>query len=52
MEPEQANISITDSHADFFIRNLVAILGEQRDAFGVLQPNAFVEIDMTPDRRL
>jgi len=45
---EQANISVTDSHADFFIRNLVAILGEQRDAFGVLQPNAFVEIDIIP----
>ncbi|WP_431881567.1 phage major capsid protein [Micromonospora chalcea] len=44
---EQANISVTDSHADFFIRNLVAILGEMRAAFGVLQPNAFVEIDLT-----
>lgn len=44
---EQATITVTDSHADFFIRNLVAILGEQRDGFGVLQPNAFVEIDIT-----
>jgi HK97 family phage major capsid protein len=43
---EQASISVTDSHADFFIRNLVAILAEMRAAFGVLQPNAFVEIDM------
>ncbi|MFI2577704.1 phage major capsid protein [Streptomyces rochei] len=45
---EQATITATDSHADFFIRNLVAILGEERDGFGVLQPNAFVEIDITP----
>lgn len=41
---EQATISITDSHADFFVRNLVAILAEMRAAFGVVQPNAFVKI--------
>lgn len=40
---QQATISISDSHADFFIRNLVAILGEMRAAFGVLKPSAFVE---------
>lgn len=44
---EQASITATDSHADFFIRNLVAILGEQREAFGVTRPAAFVEIDLT-----
>jgi len=44
---EQATITTTDSHADFFIRNLVAILAEMRAAFGVIQPNAFVEIDLT-----
>lgn len=42
---EQAAISISDSHSDFFIRNLIAILAELRAAFGVLQPSAFVEID-------
>jgi HK97 family phage major capsid protein len=45
---EQASISATDSHADFFIRNLVAILGEERLAFGVLRPKAFVDVDLTP----
>lgn len=45
---EQANISISDSHSDFFIRNLVAILGEMRAAFGILKPNAIVEVDLTP----
>lgn len=40
---EQASITATDSHADFFIRNLVAILGEQREAFGVTRPKAFVK---------
>jgi HK97 family phage major capsid protein len=44
---EQASISITDSHGDFFVRNLVAILAELRAAFGIFQPNAFVEVDLT-----
>lgn len=43
---EQASITITDSHADFFVRNLVAILAELRAAFGIVQPNAFVEVDL------
>lgn len=45
---EMAQIMMSDSHSDFFIRNLVAILGEMRAAFGVLRPAAFVEIDLTP----
>jgi len=44
---EQASISVSDSHSDFFIRNLVAILAELRAAFGIIKPNAIVEIDMT-----
>lgn len=44
---EQASITATDSHADFFIRNLVAILGEERVAFGVTRPKAFASIDLT-----
>ena len=44
---QQSTITTTDSHADFFIRNLVAILAEMRAAFGVIQPNAFVEIDLS-----
>jgi HK97 family phage major capsid protein len=43
---QQSTITTTDSHGDFFVRNLVAILAEMRAAFGVLQPNAFVEIDL------
>jgi HK97 family phage major capsid protein len=42
---ENANILTSDSHSDFFIRNLIAILAEMRAAFGVLRPAAFVEID-------
>jgi HK97 family phage major capsid protein len=44
---EQVNISVSDSHADFFIRNMVAILCELRAAMGVIRPSAFVEIDLT-----
>lgn len=43
---EQASITMTDSHSDFFVRNMVAILAELRVAFGVLQPNAFVRITL------
>lgn len=44
---EQTQVSITDSHADFFIRNLVAILAEERVAFGVTRPSAIVETDVS-----
>ncbi len=44
---EQAAISVSDSHDDFFVRNLVAILAEMRAAFGVVSAPAFVEIDLT-----
>jgi HK97 family phage major capsid protein len=44
---EQASVQVSDSHADFFVRNLVAILAEMRAGFGVIQPSAFVEIDLT-----
>lgn len=43
---EQAGIVASDSHADFFIRNMVAILAELRAAFGVLRPAAFVTADL------
>lgn len=44
---EQANVSVSDSHADFFIRNMVAVLAELRAAFGIIRPTAFVEVDLT-----
>lgn len=43
---ENPSIQVTDSHADFFIRNLVAVLAEMRAAFGVLRPAAIVEVDV------
>jgi len=44
---EQASIQVSDSHNDFFIRNMVAILAEQRAAFGVIRPSAFCEVELT-----
>jgi len=45
---QQTSVQMTDSHADFFVRNLVAILAEARAAFGCLRPAAIVEMDLTP----
>lgn len=39
---EDAAIRISDSHADYFIRNLYAILAEERIALTVYRPEAFV----------
>lgn len=44
---EQATIHMTDSHSDFFVRNILVLLAEMRVAFGILRPQAFVEIDMS-----
>lgn len=41
---ENANIRISDSHADFFTKNLWALLAEERIAQSILRPNAFVEV--------
>lgn len=43
----QTMISMTNSHSDFFVRNLIAILAEMRAAFGVIRPAAFVVTDLT-----
>lgn len=43
----QTQISMTNSHSDFFVRNLVAILAEMRAALGWIRPAAFVVADLT-----
>jgi HK97 family phage major capsid protein len=43
-EREGVTITMTDSHMDFFTRNLLVILGEMRAAFGVLDPQAFCSV--------
>lgn len=35
---EDTTLTATDSHEDFFVRNLVAVLAEARAAFGALNP--------------
>lgn len=42
---QAAAIMVSDSHADFFVRNLVAILAEMRAGFTVVRPSAFVVVD-------
>lgn len=41
---EGIQILASDSHSDFFVKNLVALLAEMRAAFGVLQPQAFAKV--------
>lgn len=44
---QQASIAVTDSHANFFVRNLVAILAETRVALAFIQPAAFVQVELS-----
>lgn len=40
---EQANIRVAEQHADFFIRNAIVVLCEERLALAVKRPEAFVK---------
>jgi HK97 family phage major capsid protein len=42
---EQASIRISEQHADFFVRNAIVILAEQRLALAVKRPEAFVSVN-------
>ena len=41
---EQATIRISEQHSDFFVRNAIVILAEQRLALAVKRPEAFVKV--------
>lgn len=41
---EQGNVRIAEQHADFFIRNAVVVLAEQRLALAVKRPESFVRV--------
>lgn len=44
---ENATIRVSESHSDYFTKNIVAILAEMRAAFGLVRPAAFVSMDLT-----
>lgn len=44
LDREQTTISVSDSHSDFFIKNLVAILAELRAMFLCRRPKSLVKI--------
>lgn len=43
---EQGNIRVAEQHSDFFTRNMVVILAEERLALGIFRPAAICEIDL------
>jgi HK97 family phage major capsid protein len=43
-----ASVYMTDSHADYFIRNLLVVLAEQRSAFAATELQAAVKVTVTP----
>lgn len=47
---EEANIRISESHANFFVQNMVAIMAEERVALTIFRPEAFVigSLDSAP----
>jgi HK97 family phage major capsid protein len=45
---EQATIRISEQHADFFVRNAIVILAEERLALAVKRPESFVKVDLVP----
>ena len=42
---DAASIRISEQHSDFFVRNAIVILAEQRLALAVKRPEAFVAVD-------
>jgi hypothetical protein len=41
---EQAEVRISDEHSDYFVKNLVAILAEERLALTTYRPESFVDV--------
>ena len=46
LDREQINVLLSNSHEDFFIRNLVAILGELRAGLEVTDLQAVYRVDL------
>ena len=47
----EGTIRVSEQHSDFFVRNAVAVLAEERIALAVKRPESFVEVvlDSTPE---
>jgi HK97 family phage major capsid protein len=45
---EDGNIRVAEQHSDFFVRNAVVILAEERLALATKRPEAFCEVTFTP----
>lgn len=41
---EGVQVLASDSHSDFFVRNMIAVLAEMRAAFGVVRPDQFTKV--------
>jgi HK97 family phage major capsid protein len=41
---EQASIRVSEHHDDYFTRNMVAVLCEERLAFTIFRPESFVAV--------
>jgi len=46
LDREQMSVVLSNSHADFFVRNLVAILGEMRAGLEVIDTSAIYKFDL------
>ena len=46
LERQGVTILTADQHADFFIRNLIVVLFEERLGFPVFFPSAFVDLTL------
>ena len=43
LDREAANVRVAEQHADYFLRNMVAIMAEERLAMPIYRPEAFVK---------
>ena len=44
---EQASIRISEQHSDFFVRNAIVVLAEERLALAVKRPESFVKVTLS-----
>lgn len=49
LERQGITILVAEQHSDFFVRNLVVILAEERLGFPVFFPSAFVDVNLDDD---